>query len=132
MDLPFPLCSPLILSRPPHLEKLEAALEKFAYPWSTWSGAPWLALPAATTREVGNLHTCRFIQPYHGALNPRIRLATPSFPRRLLIIAIFLDYKRGLRHHVLCLFAVPMLLTISPLNLSIEFGNTLYNVYPQI
>ncbi|GFW17650.1 hypothetical protein TNCV_2652071 [Trichonephila clavipes] len=28
-------------------------------------------------RRVRNLHMCRFLQPYHGLPNPRIRLAPP-------------------------------------------------------
>ncbi|GFX52512.1 hypothetical protein TNCV_4325281 [Trichonephila clavipes] len=33
--------------------------------------------PFILHRRVGNWHTCRFIQPYHGFPNPRIRLAIP-------------------------------------------------------
>ncbi|GFU04103.1 uncharacterized protein TNCV_862611 [Trichonephila clavipes] len=44
---------------------------------TTHSGAHWVVLLVATPRKMGNLHTCRFLQPYHDASNLLICLTTP-------------------------------------------------------
>ncbi|GFX54579.1 hypothetical protein TNCV_792661 [Trichonephila clavipes] len=63
--------------------------------WITRSCEQWPLLPAPTPEEGGNLHTCKFLETNHGALNPHIRLATSLIKLIVLltacIFAIFTD-----------------------------------------
>ncbi|GFU80104.1 adhesion G protein-coupled receptor B2 [Trichonephila clavipes] len=55
-----------------------------------------LALYIATTGEVGILYRCRFFRPYHGSLNPNIRLATSLVQLIGTLTAIIIAILTGL------------------------------------
>ncbi|GFS54489.1 hypothetical protein TNCV_1742601 [Trichonephila clavipes] len=57
---------------------------------TTRSGVQWMVLLAATPGKVRNLHTCWFLQSYHAAQTPHIRLATPLACVTVLLMAIFI------------------------------------------